>query len=138
MVRDSSGEATHLSKWAGLGKKSPLVAGASSRIFMLALAGIPLTSGFIGKFGVFTAAIASGATWLVIIAVFASLIAAFFYARVIVLMFFSDPAPTPRRSSCRPPSPRSPWRPVPPSPSCSASCPQPVLELVNNADVFIR
>ncbi len=60
MVRDSSGEATHLSKWAGLGKKSPLVASIFA-IFMLALAGIPLTSGFIGKFGVFAAAIASGA-----------------------------------------------------------------------------
>ena len=40
MVRDSSGEATHLSSWAGLGKKSPLVAGAFA-LFLLAFAGIP-------------------------------------------------------------------------------------------------
>jgi NADH-quinone oxidoreductase subunit N len=92
MVRDASGEATHLSKWAGLGKKSPVVAAVFS-LFLLSLAGIPLTSGFIAKFGVFSAAIGSGATWLVIIGVIASIIAAFFYVRVIVLMYFSDPTP---------------------------------------------
>lgn len=92
MVRDASGEATHLSKWAGLGKKSPVVAAVFS-LFLLSLAGIPLTSGFIAKFGVFSAAIGSGATWLVIVGVIASIIAAFFYVRVIVLMYFSDPTP---------------------------------------------
>ena len=88
LVRDASGEATHLSAWAGLGKKSPVVAGIFA-LFLLALAGIPLTSGFTAKFAVFTAAVATGATPLVIVAVFASAVAAFFYARVIVLMFFS-------------------------------------------------
>jgi NADH-quinone oxidoreductase subunit N len=92
MVRDASGEATHLSKWAGLGKRSPVVAAVFS-LFLLSLAGIPLTSGFIAKFGVFAAAIDSGATWLVIVGVVASIIAAFFYVRVIVLMYFSDPTP---------------------------------------------
>jgi NADH-quinone oxidoreductase subunit N len=62
-------------------------------LFLLAFAGIPLTSGFIGKFAVFQAAIAAGETPLVIIGVIASAIAAFFYVRVIVLMFFSDPVP---------------------------------------------
>ena len=60
--------------------------------FLLAFAGIPLTSGFIGKFAVFQAAIAGGALPLVIVGVLASAIAAFFYVRVIVLMFFSEPA----------------------------------------------
>jgi proton-translocating NADH-quinone oxidoreductase chain N len=92
LVRDNTGEAAHLSKWAGLGKRSPLVAGVFS-FFLLAFAGIPLTSGFIGKFAVFQAAIGGGATALVIIGVLSSAIAAFFYVRVIVLMFFSDPAP---------------------------------------------
>jgi len=137
MVRDASGEATHLSKWAGLGRKSPLVAGIFA-IFMLALAGIPLTSGFIGKFGVFTAAIASGATWLVIIAVIASLIAAFFYARVIVLMFFSEPGPD--TASVVVPST---FTTVALAAGATVTIvlgivPQPVLELVTNADVFIR
>ena len=92
LVRDSGGEADHLSRWAGLGKRSPLVAGVFA-LFLLTFAGIPLTSGFAGKFAVFSAAIAGGATPLVIVGVLASAIAAFFYVRVIVLMFFSDPVP---------------------------------------------
>ena len=92
LVRDQAGEAAHLSSWAGLGRRSPLVAGVFA-FFLLAFAGIPLTSGFTGKFAVFQAAIAGGATPLVIVGVIASAIAAFFYVRVIVLMFFSDPAP---------------------------------------------
>jgi len=90
VVRDSSGESTHLSRWAGLGKRSPLVAGVFA-LFMLALLGLPLTSGFTGKWAVFTSAWAGGAQALVIVAVFASVITAFVYIRVIVLMFFSDP-----------------------------------------------
>ena len=92
LVRDTGGEAGHLSRWAGLGRRSPLVAGIFA-LFLLAFAGIPLTSGFIGKFAVFQAAIASGETALVIVGVLSSAIAAFFYVRVIVLMFFSDPVP---------------------------------------------
>ena len=92
LVRDTGGEAGHLSRWAGLGRRSPLVAGIFA-LFLLAFAGIPLTSGFTGKFAVFQAAIASGETPLVIVGVLASAIAAFFYVRVIVLMFFSDPVP---------------------------------------------
>jgi NADH-quinone oxidoreductase subunit N len=92
LVRDAGGEAGHLSRWAGLGRRSPLVAGIFA-LFLLAFAGIPLTSGFTGKFAVFQAAIASGETPLVIVGVLASAIAAFFYVRVIVLMFFSDPVP---------------------------------------------
>ncbi len=90
LVRNPAGEATGLSNWVGLGKRSPLVAGAFA-FFLLAFAGIPLTSGFTGKFFVFTAGIAGGATPVVICAVVASAISAFFYARVIVLMFFTNP-----------------------------------------------
>jgi NADH-quinone oxidoreductase subunit N len=91
LVRDSAGEATHLSQWAGLGKRSPLLAGIFA-FFLLAFAGIPLTSGFMGKYAVFSAAWASDAQVLVVIGVLASAVAAFFYVRVIVLMFFSEPA----------------------------------------------
>ncbi|WP_234317625.1 NADH-quinone oxidoreductase subunit NuoN [Streptomyces rimosus] len=90
LVRDAGGEATHLSKWAGLGRRSPLTA-AVFAVFLLAFAGIPLTSGFAGKFAVFKAAAESGAGWLVVIGVISSAIAAFFYIRVIVLMFFDEP-----------------------------------------------
>lgn len=90
LVRDAGGEATHLSKWAGLGRRSPLVA-AVFAVFLLAFAGIPLTSGFSGKFAVFKAAAEGGASGLVVVGVISSAIAAFFYIRVIVLMFFSEP-----------------------------------------------
>ena len=90
MVRDTSGEATLLSSWVGLGRRSPAAAIVFS-IFMLSFAGIPLTSGFIGKWAVFAAAWSGGAEWLVVVAVVISVVAAFFYIRVIVLMFFSEP-----------------------------------------------
>ena len=91
LVRQNGGEATHLSQWAGLGKRYPVVAGAFA-FLMLAFAGIPLTSGFVSKFAVFSAAIDSGATGtvLAVVGVVCSAITVFVYARVIVLMFFSD------------------------------------------------
>lgn len=91
LVRSGDGEATHLSQWAGLAQRSPLTAAVMS-LFLLALAGIPLTSGFTGKFAVFRAAIEDGAWPLVLVAVLTSAVAAFFYLRVIVLMYFSEPA----------------------------------------------
>ncbi|MBN6036170.1 NADH-quinone oxidoreductase subunit NuoN [Amycolatopsis sp. 195334CR] len=92
LVRDSNGEATHLSAWAGLAKRSPVLAGVFT-FLLLALAGIPLTSGFIGKFVVFEAALTDGMAPLVVIALVASAVAAFFYLRVVVLMYFSEPSP---------------------------------------------
>jgi len=91
LVRDSSGEATHLAQWSGLGRRSPVVAGVFA-VLLFALAGIPLTSGFIAKFAVFKAAIEGGATALVVVGVVASAVTAFFYAKVVVLMFFQEPA----------------------------------------------
>jgi NADH-quinone oxidoreductase subunit N len=137
LVRDESGEATNLSKWAGLGRRSPLVGGVFA-LFMLGLAGIPLTSGFIGKFSVFAAAIASGDTWLVIVAVVASLIAAFFYVRVIVVMFFTEPGP--QTASVVVPSA---FTTIALAAGATVTLvlgvlPQPVLELVSNAGLFIR
>jgi NADH-quinone oxidoreductase subunit N len=93
LVRDGSGgggEATHLARWAGLGRKAPIMAGVFA-LFLLSFAGIPLTSGFIGKMAVFSAALSGGFWPLVVVAVLASAVAAYFYARVIVLMFFTDP-----------------------------------------------
>lgn len=96
LVRDAGedgvgGEATHLSQWAGLGKRHPMAAGAFT-LFLLAMAGIPLTSGFMGKYAVFSAAVSNGAWVLALIGVLASAVAAFFYVRVIVLMYFSEPS----------------------------------------------
>jgi NADH-quinone oxidoreductase subunit N len=91
LVRDAEGEATHLSQWAGLAKRSPVIAGVMT-FLLLALAGIPLTSGFTAKFAVFSAALGDGMAPLVVIGLITSAIAAFFYLRVIVLMYFSEPA----------------------------------------------
>ena len=90
MVRDAGGEATHMSRWAGLGKESPFVA-AIFTLFLLSMAGIPLTAGFTGKWAVFAAAMSAGAWPVVVVAVLTSALAAFFYVRVIVLMYFSAP-----------------------------------------------
>jgi NADH-quinone oxidoreductase subunit N len=91
LVRDAGGEATHLSQWAGLGRRSPLIAGVFT-LFLLAFAGIPLTSGFTSKFAVFAAALGGGSVSLVVVGVIASMVLAFPYLRVIVLMYLSDPA----------------------------------------------
>lgn len=92
------GEATHLAQWAGLGRRSPWLAGAFA-LFLLSMAGIPLTAGFIAKFTAFGAAVAGpdgqggGSTWvLAVVGVLASAVAVFFYVRIIVLMFFTPPA----------------------------------------------
>jgi NADH-quinone oxidoreductase subunit N len=91
VVRDANGaEETSMARWAGLGRRYPLV-GVVFSLFLLAFAGIPLTSGFVSKFAVFKAAGQGGAIPLVIVGVLASAIAAYFYVRVIVLMFFTDP-----------------------------------------------
>ncbi|MCU7724127.1 NADH-quinone oxidoreductase subunit NuoN [Actinoplanes sp. KI2] len=91
LVRDADGEATHLSRWAGLGRKSPLFAVTFSFI-LLAFAGIPLTSGFTSKFAVFGAAVQGGQTWLVIFGVITSMLIAFPYLRVVVMLWFSEPS----------------------------------------------
>lgn len=87
-------EATHLSQWAGLGRRHPLLAGAFA-LFLLSFAGIPLTAGFTGKFAVFAAAVEGDLVWLAVIGVIASAAAVFFYVRLIVLMFFTDATGTP-------------------------------------------
>ncbi len=90
IVRDAGGETTHLARWQGLGKESPIVAGVFA-FLLLAMAGIPLTSGFTGKWAVFAAALSAGAWPVVVVAVLMSAVAAYFYVRVIVLMFFAEP-----------------------------------------------
>ncbi|RLV50525.1 NADH-quinone oxidoreductase subunit NuoN [Nocardioides mangrovicus] len=90
VVRDAGGEATGMARWAGLGKESPLLAGVFA-FLLLAMAGIPLTSGFTGKWAVFAAAVSAGAWPVVLVAVLLSAVTAFFYVRVIVVMFFSEP-----------------------------------------------
>ena len=137
LVRDPDGEATHLSRWAGLGRRSPWVAGVFA-FFLLALAGIPLTSGFTGKFAVFSAAVSGGATPLVIVGAITSAMAAFFYVRVIVMMFFAEPV-------ADGPVVVAPGTATAGALAVAAAVtlvlgvfPQPVLDLANHAVPFLR
>jgi NADH-quinone oxidoreductase subunit N len=79
-------ERTSLNAYRGLARSNPLLAGLMS-LFLLSLAGIPPTAGFIAKVAVFQAAIDAGNWLLVLIGVLASVVAAFFYLRVMVLMY---------------------------------------------------
>lgn len=81
-------EVGDLDRWAGLGRTRPLLAGAMA-LFLLSFAGIPLTGGFTGKFAVFTAAAQRGGAWLVVVGVLASALAAVFYLRVLMTMYFA-------------------------------------------------
>ncbi|MGO9611958.1 MAG: NADH-quinone oxidoreductase subunit N [Dissulfurispiraceae bacterium] len=79
-----------LSDYEGLGKTHPIL-GALMLIFMFSLTGIPPTAGFVGKFYLFLAVINAGYAWLAIVAVIFSAISAFFYLRVVMLMYMKDP-----------------------------------------------
>jgi NADH-quinone oxidoreductase subunit N len=89
-VTGPTGGRSALDSYAGLGKRSPMLA-AGLGLMMLAMAGIPMTTGFIGKLGVFRAAIDSGYLWAVITALVATVAALFFYLRVIVRMYMETP-----------------------------------------------
>jgi NADH-quinone oxidoreductase subunit N len=74
---------------AGLGAKQPMVA-AMLTIFLLSLIGVPLTGGFFGKFYIFKAALDSNLVWLTIIGLLNSAVAAFYYLRIIVVMYMHE------------------------------------------------
>ncbi len=83
-----------LSDYSGLGRLAPVPAAALS-LFLISLAGIPLTGGFIGKFYLFSAAIASGYIGLAIIGVLNSVVSVYYYFRVMVQMYMREPQPSP-------------------------------------------
>ncbi|MEX2324240.1 MAG: NADH-quinone oxidoreductase subunit N [Nitriliruptoraceae bacterium] len=87
--RRRQGEVTLLDL-RGLGRTSPALA-AILGLCLLSLAGIPITAGFVGKLMVFQAGIAAGFTWLVIIGVLSSAVAAYFYLRIAGTMFLEQP-----------------------------------------------
>jgi len=79
-----------LSDYAGLGRKSPILAGALG-VFLISLIGIPVTGGFFAKFYVFSASLQSGLVWLTIIGVINSAVGAYYYLRLIVVMYMREP-----------------------------------------------
>jgi NADH-quinone oxidoreductase subunit N len=137
LVRDADGEATHLSRWAGLGRRSPFFAMVFT-VILLSFAGIPLTSGFTAKFNVFAAAGGGDQPWLVIVGVVSSMILAFPYLRVVVMMWLSEPGES------------TPSVSIPGALTAAALVigvvvtiaagviPQPLIELTDQAATFVR
>ncbi|MEU4388392.1 NADH-quinone oxidoreductase subunit NuoN [Promicromonospora sp. NPDC023805] len=91
------GEATEIAQWAGLGRKAPWLTAAFA-LFLLSMAGIPLTAGFIAKFGAFTGATTGGLWWLAVLGVLASVVAVAFYLRLLVVMVFQRAEDEPAES----------------------------------------
>lgn len=88
-VSGPENSASGMDEYRGLATRSPGLA-AGFTILLLGMAGLPLTSGFVAKFGVFSDAWAAGYQWLVVVAVLASVLAFAVYLRVVVNMYMSD------------------------------------------------
>ena len=83
-------ESDEISDFAGLNKRSPWFA-ALMMMMMFSMAGIPFFVGFFAKFSVLQAVVAAGYLWLAIAAVFFSLVGAYYYLRVVKVMYFDPP-----------------------------------------------
>jgi NADH-quinone oxidoreductase subunit N len=81
-----------LDDYAGLGQRQPWVA-ASLTVFLLSLLGLPVTAGFFGKFYIFTAAIHAKLIWLAILMAVNSVIGAYYYLRLVIIMYMHESKP---------------------------------------------
>jgi NADH-quinone oxidoreductase subunit N len=88
-------EADRIDDFKGLNQRSPWYA-FLMLLAMFSLAGVPPTVGFYAKFSVIEAAVDTGLVWLAVVAVMASLVGAFYYLRIVKLMYFDDPVDTAR------------------------------------------
>jgi NADH-quinone oxidoreductase subunit N len=86
-----------IDSFAGLARTRPVLAGLMT-LFMISLAGIPGTAGFIAKFTVFASAVNAGVVPLAIIGVLMSVVSVYYYLRIPVLMYMREPGDEPRRS----------------------------------------
>jgi NADH-quinone oxidoreductase subunit N len=80
----------NIEDFSGLGQKQPLTAAMLS-IFLLSLIGVPLTGGFFGKFYIFKAALESHLVWLTVLGLLNSVVAAYYYLRILVMMYMREP-----------------------------------------------
>jgi NADH-quinone oxidoreductase subunit N len=80
-----------LDDFAGLGERQPVVAAVFS-LFLLSLLGLPVTAGFLGKFYIFKAAVDSNLIWLAVLMAINSVIGAYYYIRLIVVMYMREPS----------------------------------------------
>ncbi len=93
MLRKEGQESENIEDYAGLAKREPLAA-FFMLVFLVSLAGIPPTAGFIGKFYIFMAAVNGGMTWLAVVAVIFAAISAFYYLRIVMVMYMREPEGT--------------------------------------------
>ncbi len=91
-LEKTTGKGLELNDYAGLARKHPALAGAMT-VFMLSLIGLPPTLGLVGKIYLFRAVIDGGFYGLAIIGVLTSLVSAYYYLRVVVIMFMRDGEP---------------------------------------------
>jgi NADH-quinone oxidoreductase subunit N len=94
-LEKAEGQGLQLDDYAGLGKKYPGLAAAMA-IAMFSFTGVPPTLGFVGKFLIFRTALEGGYVWLALIGVFTSLISAYYYLRVVVIMYMREGDPQAR------------------------------------------
>ena len=97
-LEKAEGKGLELDDYAGLGSKYPALAAAMA-IFMLSFTGVPPTLGFLGKFFLFSEVLKGGFVGLAIIGVLTSLISAYYYLRVVVVMYMRDGEPVARRET---------------------------------------
>jgi NADH-quinone oxidoreductase subunit N len=90
MLRKGGLEGDEIEDFTGLAKRQPTAA-FLMLLFMVSLAGIPPTAGFIGKFYLFLAAVEAGLTWLAVIAVLFAAASAYYYLRVVMVMYMREP-----------------------------------------------
>ncbi len=91
-MEKAEGTGLEIDDYAGLGKRRPILAAAMA-LFMLSFTGVPPTVGFIGKFYLFRAAIDANLIWLALVGVITSLISAYYYLRVVVVMYMRPGEP---------------------------------------------
>jgi NADH-quinone oxidoreductase subunit N len=90
MLRKGGLEGEEIDDFTGLAKRQPLAA-FLMLVFMVSLAGIPPTAGFIGKFYVFMAAVEAGMAWLAVVALIFAAVSAYYYLRVVMVMYMREP-----------------------------------------------
>jgi NADH-quinone oxidoreductase subunit N len=81
----------NIEDFAGLGARQPVTAALLS-VFLLSLIGVPLTGGFFGKFYIFKAALESHLVWLAVLGLLNSAVAAYYYLRILVMMYMHEPS----------------------------------------------
>jgi len=91
-LEEKEGKGLDLSDYAGLGRSNPVMAAAMT-VFMLSLIGVPPTLGLVGKLYLFRVVVEGGFVWLAIIGVLTSLISAFYYLRLVVIMYMHEGEP---------------------------------------------